>query len=77
VVRILKTVDRGYGICRRGGAVACTIPEEIPGFRGYRNRWWNQSTEVPYPSWRTDGIPKRMVETLFKIDPTTQLAPRF
>jgi hypothetical protein len=77
VVRILKKGDGGgYGICRRGGAVSCTIPEAVPGFRGWRRRWWERDAEVPYPNWRTDGIPKRQVEILFKADPAQQ-SPRF
>jgi hypothetical protein len=33
-------------LIRGGGAVACTIPERIPGFRGYRYRWWDREDEV-------------------------------
>lgn len=40
-------------IVRAGGAVACTIPKVIPGFRGLRKRWWPRETEVPFPDWRT------------------------
>jgi len=32
---------------RGGGAVACTIPEPVTGFRGWRYRWWDRSAEVP------------------------------
>jgi hypothetical protein len=32
---------------RAGGAVACTIPEQVIGFRGWRYRWWDRSVEVP------------------------------
>ena len=39
-------------IVRRGGAVACTIPEPIPGFRGLRVRWWKREDEVPFPDWK-------------------------
>ena len=49
-------VDRppsGFVICRRGGAVACTIPEPIPGFRGLRFRWWPRESELPFPAWRS------------------------
>ncbi len=41
----------GY-LVRRSGAVAVTIPESIPGFRGWRYRWWNRKDEVPFPNWR-------------------------
>jgi hypothetical protein len=68
VTRVISKGDHGWGICRRGGAVACTIPEDIPGFRGYRIRWWDKKSEKPYPNWRTEGIPKRQVELLFKAD---------
>lgn len=40
-------------IMRKGGAVACTIDEAIPGFRGLRIRWWDRSAERPFPEWRT------------------------
>jgi len=40
-------------ICRRGGAVACTIDEPIPGFRGLRKRWWCRELEKPFPDWKT------------------------
>lgn len=40
-------------ICRRGGAVACTVPFPIPGFRGLRERWWNRESEIPFPDWRS------------------------
>ncbi|MCC6315999.1 MAG: hypothetical protein IT337_18520 [Thermomicrobiales bacterium] len=41
-----------FALCRAGGAVACTIPEPIPGFRGVRYRWWDRSDETPFPDWR-------------------------
>lgn len=43
-------------IGRRGGAVACTIDEVIPGFRGLRERWWAREAEVPFPEWKTWGV---------------------
>ncbi len=47
-----------YGLCREGGAVACTIPEPIVGFRGWRHRWWERDDELPFPNWREiDGAP--------------------
>ncbi len=57
------TLVRRGCIVRRGGAVACTIDEPIPGFRGLRERWWSRGIERPFPEWRTAGaaIPKRRV----------------
>ena len=52
VVRVFQTAT-GYAICRRGGAVAVTIPTEIPGFRGFRKRWWDHSEERPFPDWKS------------------------
>jgi len=43
----------GWIICRRGGAVACTVPFAIPGFRGLRVRWWDRTQEIPFPDWKT------------------------
>lgn len=68
VTRIIKREGRGWGICRKGGAVAVTIPEEVPGFRGHRVRWWKTKDEVPFPNWRTAGIPQRLIEILFKAE---------
>lgn len=39
-------------ICRRGDAVACTVPFAIPGFRGLRERWWKREDEIPFPDWK-------------------------
>lgn len=41
---------------RQGGAVAVTIKEPIPGFRGLRVRWWPREAEHPFPDWKTAGI---------------------
>ena len=35
-----------------GNAVAVTIDESIPGFRGWRYRWWDREAERPFPEWR-------------------------
>lgn len=43
----------GWCICRRGDAVAVTVDEPIPGFRGWRRRWWDRAIEKPFPEWRT------------------------
>lgn len=40
-----------FGLCRAGGAVACTIAAPIPGFRGWRYRWWDRADERPFPAW--------------------------
>ena len=40
-------------LVRGGGAVAVTIPERITGFRGWRYRWWELTSEIPFPDWRT------------------------
>jgi hypothetical protein len=54
IVRIISdSSNTEFGIVRRrGGAVACTISEEIPGFRGLRKRWWDRDDEVPFPNWK-------------------------
>lgn len=44
-------------ICRRGDAVACQVSTPIPGFRGLRTRWWDRSDELPFPEWKTAGLP--------------------
>lgn len=55
VTRVVREAHR-TAICRRGGAVAVTIPETGLGFRGCRRRWWERDIEVPFPSWRTEGV---------------------
>ena len=40
-------------LMRDGGAAAVTVPFEIPGFRGWRYRWWDRGVEVAFPEWRT------------------------
>ena len=42
-------------LVRNGDAVAVTILEPIRGFQGWRYRWWDRSTEVPFPDWRVIG----------------------
>lgn len=39
-------------LLRSGGAVAVSIAQAIPGFQGYRYRWWDLGDEVPFPGWR-------------------------
>jgi len=46
-------LERGMALVRRGGAVAVTIDKPIPGFRGWRYRWWKREDERPFPDWRT------------------------
>jgi hypothetical protein len=41
-----------WEIIRRYGAVACTIPQPIPGFRGLRVRWWKREDEQPFENWK-------------------------
>jgi len=43
-------------IGRRGGAVAVTIDESIPGFQGLRERWWPRDAERPFPDWKIAGV---------------------
>lgn len=53
VTRVGKTADgKQFIICRQGGAVACTIPQPIRGFRGLQQRWWSRENEIPFPDWR-------------------------
>lgn len=49
LVRIAQVAPQQFGLIRGGGAVAISIPQEIPGFRGYRYRWWERSEEYPIP----------------------------
>jgi hypothetical protein len=49
---------RRHCLVRLGGAQAVTIDEEIRGFRGWRYRFWDRADEIPFPSWRTAGLPE-------------------
>lgn len=59
----INAAGERQAIGRRGGAVACTIAEPIPGFRGLMSRWWSREDEIPFPDWKTAGVdmakPKR------------------
>lgn len=52
VTNIKLLADGRFAICRRGDAVACTIDQPIPGFRGLRMRWWDRESEKPFPNWK-------------------------
>lgn len=39
-------------LIRGGDAVAVTIGEPVPGFRGWRYRWWEREQEVPFDDWQ-------------------------
>lgn len=42
---------------RKGGAVAVTIADPIRGFQGWRYRFWARANEIPFPDWKTAGVP--------------------
>jgi hypothetical protein len=55
-VKFLESIEgerNAWNIVRGGGAVACTVPFAIPGFRGLRIRWWEREAEQPFKNWRT------------------------
>src|SRR6266446_7629632 len=52
LVRIDRFANNRYGLVRHGGAVACSIPEYIKGFRGFRYRWWSYEWEQQFPDWQ-------------------------
>lgn len=75
VTRVVKE-GPSWVICRKGGAVACTIDKPIPGFRGLEKRWWSRDDERLFPDWQTAGVmigrPKIVKPTptdLFTINP--------
>lgn len=55
LTRIVPSPGGGFGLCRAGGAVACTIDEPIRGFRGWQYRFWRREDETPFPDWREAG----------------------
>lgn len=60
VTRLHGGSGSGWAICRRGGAVACTIDQPIQGFQGWRRRWWDVAAERPFPDWKTAGVPQAL-----------------
>ena len=48
----VKPYRRYYALIREGGAVAVTIDQVIPGFRGFRYRWWDVKQERAFPEWK-------------------------
>jgi hypothetical protein len=57
LIRLARPSTRSVCFVRGGGAIAVTIPEIIRGFQGFRYRWWSREWEVPFPGWRTAGVP--------------------
>lgn len=47
-------------LCRKGDAVAVTVPWRIQGFRGWHYRDWKREDEIPFPTWRTENVPDCM-----------------
>jgi hypothetical protein len=53
LVRVERNGIGRFALVRHGDAVAVTVPLlPISGFRGWRYRWWDRATEVPFPEWR-------------------------
>lgn len=53
---LVESAVRNWCIERAGDAVAVTITDAIPGFRGLRKAWWDRSEEVAFPDWQTRGV---------------------
>jgi hypothetical protein len=57
-------------IVRSDGAVPCTVPFPIRGFRGAVARSWDRNEEIAFPDWATAGLPanlRRDVEQLIEL----------
>lgn len=52
LVRIERYSKTSYALVRHNDAKAVTIEGLIPGFRGFRYRWWNTQIEKPFPEWK-------------------------
>lgn len=53
---LTRLTTRPLCFWRKGRAVAVTIPAPIPGFRGWRERWWEREVEAPFPDWKTRNV---------------------
>lgn len=51
LIKVEYDNDRTH-LVRGGKAVAVTIDESIPDFRGFRYCWWDRESEQPFPEWR-------------------------
>ena len=56
VTRVAQLEDGTRVIYRKGGAVAISIHERIPGFQGLRRPWWSRSMEKPFLAWQTLNV---------------------
>lgn len=76
VTRVERT-ERGWAICRKAGAVACTIDEdyETSGFRGWRERWWPYEAEDDFEDWETFGIPEKLLPRIRLLQEERKLKP--
>ena len=54
LVRIEKYDKGRYALVRHNDAQAVTIPTPIVGFRGFRYRFWERTTERPFPEWMNE-----------------------
>lgn len=66
VTRVAQDAEGRWVVCREGGGVACTIPEPIRGFQGFRHRWWPRATEKPFICWKTDGVKNKVIAKAMK-----------
>ena len=66
----LVVEGRRIVFCRRGGAVAVTVPWHIQGFRGWRYRDWKREDEIAFPTWRTENVPDFNFKTPMKSSTT-------
>jgi hypothetical protein len=48
LVRVQALFGGRVELVRAGGAAAVTIDTPIPGFRGWRYRWWRREDERPF-----------------------------
>jgi hypothetical protein len=56
LVRVERDGIGRYALVRHGGAVAVTVPYDIRGFQGFRYRWWEYESEIPFPEWRRENV---------------------
>jgi hypothetical protein len=58
--RVEQVAERRWSLVRDGlSAEATTIPAPIPGFRGWRYRWWDRADEREFSDWAWESVPDR------------------
>lgn len=51
----IETILAKYGA--KAFAYMTSETHAVIGFQGWRRRWWQRENEIPFPDWKTKGVP--------------------